>query len=296
MQYNREERGLAMVSPVISKIISMQASLTVREGEIAQYVIQHPDKVVNSTITNIARHTGTSEASINRFCKKIGYKGFNGFKIALAQETFYNAMQGQQNEDQPNGTISSVMRDYVNMLVSTSAMLDEDLLEDAVTCLQQAEKIFILSFDSTLMVAQDLQYKLALVGIHAIDVHLMSNIQTFPSTVGEKDLIIVIVPTILLKDIYRAVTVCKDRGASILAITSYDSPKLDNLVDYKFVTSDKITAQNSIGLSNNLVFLYAADVLYCALLHRNKALRQKKLASDAVLNDQLHIEHYMLEY
>lgn len=163
MQYNREERGLAMVSPVISKIISMQASLTVREGEIAQYVIQHPDKVVNSTITNIARHTGTSEASINRFCKKIGYKGFNGFKIALAQETFYNAMQGQQNEDQPNGTISSVMRDYVNMLVSTSAMLDEDLLEDAVTCLQQAEKIFILSFDSTLMVAQDLQYKLALV-------------------------------------------------------------------------------------------------------------------------------------
>lgn len=49
-------------------------------------------------------------------------------------------MQGQQNEDQPNGAISSVMRDYVNMLVSTSAMLDEDLLEDAVTCLQQAEK------------------------------------------------------------------------------------------------------------------------------------------------------------
>ena len=40
-----------MVSPVISKIISMQASLTVREGEIAQYVIQHSEKVVNSTIS-----------------------------------------------------------------------------------------------------------------------------------------------------------------------------------------------------------------------------------------------------
>lgn len=285
-----------MVSPVISKIISMQASLTVREGEIAQYVIQHSEKVVNSTISNVARATGTSEASINRFCKKIGYKGFNGFKIALAQETFYNAMQGKEGDSHPCGTIPSVMHDYINMLVSTSAMLDEDVLENAVTCLQQAEKIFILSFDSTLMVAQDFCYKLFQVGIHAVDVHLTSNIQTLSSTVTSKDLVVVIVPSILLKDIYRAVTSCKDRGASILAITSYDSPKLNTLVDYKFITSDKISAQNSIGLSNNLMFLYATDVLYCALLQRTKSLRQKKLASDAVMNDQLHLEHYMLEY
>ena len=75
------------ISPVISKIISMQISFTMSESEIAQYVIRQPEKVINSTITAVAKHTGTSEASINRFCKKIGYKGFNGFKIALAQET-----------------------------------------------------------------------------------------------------------------------------------------------------------------------------------------------------------------
>lgn len=296
MTIENDRSAQVKVSPVISKIISMQASLTVREGEIAQYVIQHPDKIINSTITTVAKHTGTSEASINRFCKKIGYKGFNGFKIALAQETFYNTIHARQTEDQPSGPIPSIMHDYVNMLISTSAMQDEEVLENAISCLQNAENIYILSFDNTLMVAQDLQYKFDLVGIHAIDVHMPSNIQTFCSNVSERDLIIVIVPTILLKDIYRAVTTCKDRGAHILAITSYDSPKLDHIVDFKFVTCDKITAQNSLGLSNNLMFLYITDIIYCTLLQKNRNLQQKKLAVDASLNDQLHIEHYMLEY
>ena len=73
-----------MVSPVISKIVAMQQSFTVSENEIAQYVIHNANAVVASTITTIAQNTNTSEASINRFCKKIGFKGFNAFKIALA--------------------------------------------------------------------------------------------------------------------------------------------------------------------------------------------------------------------
>lgn len=285
-----------MVPVVISKIISMQSSLTVSESEIAQYVIHHTDKVANSTITNIAKSTATSEASINRFCKKIGYKGFNGFKIALAQENFYNSMQSEQVETHDDGTIGSVVHDYTNMLVSTSAMLDEDVLQKAVQSIRCAKNIYIFSFDSTAFVAQDLELKFNLVGIRAISVHRLSMMKIFSANVREDDLVIAIVPTILMKDIYQAVAICKDRGAKILTITSYDSPKLSNLVDYKFVTSDKITAQNAIGLSNNLTFLYTADVIYCALLQSDKGLRQKKLSSDALLDDQQRMDNYMLEY
>ena len=81
-----------MVSTVISKIISMQPNFTVSENVISQYVIGHAEQILTTTITALADETGTSEASINRFCKKLGYKGFNGLKIALAQESFYNNM------------------------------------------------------------------------------------------------------------------------------------------------------------------------------------------------------------
>ncbi len=67
-------------------------------------------------------------------------------------------------------------------------------------------------------------------------------------------------------------------------------------VDFKFVTSDKITSRNALSLSNNLVYLYVVDVLYAALLADNKALRRKKLNSDALLGANQTVDNYLFEY
>ena len=113
-----------MVSTVISKIISMQPNFTVSENVISQYVIGHAEQILTTTITALADETGTSEASINRFCKKLGYKGFNGLKIALAQESFYNNMV-QETPSSGGNFIASVTSDYRSMLNNTAALLDE---------------------------------------------------------------------------------------------------------------------------------------------------------------------------
>ena len=123
-----------MIQAVISKIISLQSNFTVGENEIAQYVIYHADEVVTSTITAVAKKTNTSEASVNRFCKKVGFKGFNSFKVALAQENFYNQMNQQNMASAGESFIATVRRDYLQMLNNTSALLDEQ------TALQQPKQ------------------------------------------------------------------------------------------------------------------------------------------------------------
>ena len=82
----------------------------------------------------------------------------------------------------------------------------------------------------------------------------------------------------------------------LISITSYDSPKLTELIDYKFIISDKITTQNALSLSNNLIFLYVTDVLYCALLDSDKTLRQRRLDSDSILSAQQQLENYMFDF
>lgn len=285
-----------MLTAVVSKIISMQPSLTASENEIGQYVVHHTESVTSSTITEIAKSTGTSEASINRFCKKLGFKGFQSFKIALVQENFYNTMNQQGELKHPSGFIASVSQDYQHMLVNTSAMLNENTLMLAVESVKHATNIYIFAFSNTAFVAEELEFKLNMVGIPAKAVTDINNMRVFAGNIQAGDLAVVIAPSILMRDIYQAVTVCKDRGAKILTVTSYDSPKLNDLVDYKFITSDKITSRNPVSLSNNLAFLYVVDVLYCALLENDKSLRQKKLNSDAMLNNLQMMDSYMLEY
>ncbi len=285
-----------MVSAVVSKIIAMQQSLTVSENEIAQYVINNADAVVASTITAIAKNTGTSEASINRFCKKIGFKGFNSFKIALAQENFYNSMKDLAEPGAQEGFVSTVSRDYRHVLANTTAMLDEDMVVTAADALRTADHIFIFALSYTAYVARELEFKLTMAGLHAKTAVDISDIRICVNNLTADDLVVVVAPTLMMRDLYHAIVTCKDKGATLLSITSYDSPKLNSLVDYKFIISDKITTRNSVSISNNLMFLFVADVLYCCLLERDKNLKQRRLSNDAILNSTQSSDNYFLEF
>lgn len=283
-----------MVSPVISKIISMQPSFTVSENEIAQYVINNAEQVVGSTITTIAQNTGTSEASINRFCKKIGFKGFNSFKVALAQENFYKSMQDSEPTSQ-GSFVSTISQDYRHMLVNTTAMLDEHQIFRAAEAMAKAAHIYIFSMSNTAFVARELEFKLSMVGLYAKAITELSEARLYSFRINREDLAIVIAPSLLIRDLYQTISVCRENGVPIISISSYDSPKLGNLIDYKFIISDKITMQNSVSISNNLTFLYVTDVLYCALLESDKTLKQRRLTSDSILDSQQRMDNYFFE-
>ena len=100
----------------------------------------------------------------------------------------------------------------------------------------------------------------------------------------------------MMRDIYQIANASLERGAKNLTITSYNSPKLNDISNFKFIISDKIIANNSISLSNNLMFLYAIDIIYSALLGSDKTLRQKKLNSDAILNNHQMMDSYGFDY
>ena len=53
---------------------------------IINYIINHPNEVIEMTMEDLARETYTSRSTISRFCKKNGYDGFNSLKIQLAIE------------------------------------------------------------------------------------------------------------------------------------------------------------------------------------------------------------------
>ena len=284
-----------MISPVIAKIISLQSSLTVSENEIAQYVIHNPDAVVSSTITAIAQQTDTSEASINRFCKKIGFKGFNSFKVALAQDNFYSTMQKSDHTGH-DSFIGSISRDYINMLANTTALLDEDEIFRAADAMRRARHVYIFASPTTTLIAHELQIKLDMAGLYAKAITDAGQIQIYASNVTGEDLVIAIAPTLLMRSFYRAIELCKDLGATLISISSYDSPKLSDLIDHKFIISDKITTRYSVSISNSLTFLYVADVLYCALLERDKGLKKHRLDSDSRINSVQRMDPYLFEY
>ena len=57
--------------------------MTKSERRIAEYIAADPERLMKLTIPHIAAETDSSEITVSRFCKKLGYKGLQELKQAL---------------------------------------------------------------------------------------------------------------------------------------------------------------------------------------------------------------------
>ena len=68
------------------QIFSTYDSLYDAEKKVADYVAGHKEDVINMSVAELAQNCATSQATVIRFCKKIGCEGFHKLKLKLAGE------------------------------------------------------------------------------------------------------------------------------------------------------------------------------------------------------------------
>ncbi|ABR35643.1 MurR/RpiR family transcriptional regulator [Clostridium beijerinckii] len=280
------------VPAVIAKIISRQKNLTFSENEIANFVINNAEFVINNTITNIAIETKVSETSINRFCKKIGFKGFNDFKIALAQDNFYRNLKANDKSRDNNSLIDSIASDYNELILNTCSLINEMDLIKVVEMIKSAKKVNIFSVFGSWQSAIELKQRLNMMGIKAESYNDVYSMKLCSANSSQDDLIIGITRNISVRDIQEPLISGRQNNAKIVTITSYDSPKLSELTDIKIITSDKLAIENNTVISDNMTFLFTIDVIVGMLIKSNKKYLQKKLDSDALFESEQDYSNY----
>ncbi len=69
-----------------NRITEKYSKMTKSEKRIADYLMQKKWDLELMSITDLAEQCSVADSTIFRFCKKLGYGGYNDFKIALAKE------------------------------------------------------------------------------------------------------------------------------------------------------------------------------------------------------------------
>ena len=60
-------------------------NLTKSGRKAADYIFAHRVEAQYMSITALAEECGVAEATISRFCRTLGFSGYNDFKLALAK-------------------------------------------------------------------------------------------------------------------------------------------------------------------------------------------------------------------
>ena len=69
---------------ILDRVIQNYHFFTRSENKVADYILKAKQEIQSMTISELAANCGVAEATVTRFCRSLGCKGFHDFKMAVA--------------------------------------------------------------------------------------------------------------------------------------------------------------------------------------------------------------------
>jgi DNA-binding MurR/RpiR family transcriptional regulator len=272
---------------LLGDIANSFSSFHASETAIAHAVLDHPDEVAAMNISQLAAFSQTSAASVVRFSKAMGFKGFPDFRIALVSELSRKDHLGIHGseldggitiQDSPEEVIRKISQADARAIQSTAERLDVDSFVATVDAWEKAGVIGLFGVASSGYVVMDLQLKLNRLGKNAIAWRDAHPALTSISLLKPNDVLVAVSHSGTTVDIVDVITEFKARGVKIVLITNGLRSPSTALADVVLYTSARETTFRSGATASRIAQLTVVDCLCVALAQRN--WRDTKAALD----------------
>lgn len=260
-------------------------SLNKTETIIAEHMINLGSEVVNKTLANLSDETGLSEATIFKFVKKIGFSGFQNFKISVASN--FRTYEERSNEmivfsdisksDSPFVIAQKLVNTNVELLENLIATLDEDLLENAISLITSSETINFFGQGASSIVAYDSYHKFLRTKFHcqySLDYHIQL---TYATKLGPNDCAIIFSHSGNTKETIEVAKILHENNVKMIVLTGEPSSDLVKLSSAAFVVLSKESAFRSETLTSRLVYLTIIDIIYTVIMYDDEQQNRKAL-------------------
>ncbi|EKM0375333.1 MurR/RpiR family transcriptional regulator [Cronobacter turicensis] len=232
------------------------------QRKLGEYVLGDPARVLYLTITELARESDTSEASVTRLCRTLGCKGYTEFKMALALDV----QRGQAPRAQNGDALDALVEESVQALRDTAQLLDRAMLERAAQALHQAGSVQIYGVAASAIIGEYLHYKLLRLGKPA---HLFSDMHRASmnaTTLGERDLVVAISSSGSTRDLLHAVKLARKAGAPVLTLSNTPRSPLASISGMLLVAAKPEGPLNAGALNAKVGAMLLVELLTASLI------------------------------
>lgn len=231
---------------------------------VADYVQENAHDVQYQTITELARNTKTSEATVVRLCRDMGYKGYSDFRMALAVDLSQSTYKSQPKMDGDICDISA--QSAVESLLDTAKLIDRNSLNRICELIHKAQFIGCVGVGASSIVGRYLAYRLVRIGKKAImyeDTHLAS-MSAGRGTLG--DLWFSVSSSGSTKEVIHAASQAHKRGAPVVSLTNISHSPLSSISDEILVAARPEGPLTGGAFSSKVGALLLVDALINTLL------------------------------
>ena len=260
---------------VFEKISSEYYTLTASEKKVADFVLSNQSGTQFMSISELAGSCDVAEATVSRFCRRLGYKGYNTFKLALANafvqhKPWNNPLSGEITEEDSLEDISKKLYSAeVEAITQTMELLDLNAVREAANLLHSASRVICMGNGGTMIMASEAHHLFSTVSNKFVavgDSHLqaMAAISMEP-----EDVIFFFSYSGSTKAMMDTLKLASNRGGKVILVTRFlNSPG----TDYADVVLQCGSNQNPLqsgSVAARIAQLYLLDVLFSEYCRRD---------------------------
>ena len=269
------------------RIKSAMESLKRSERLIAEFALENAEQVMQMSISEASLSIGVGESTIIRFCRVLGYKGYQEFKLRLAQDLVEPVNYIHENvsfNDSPKELAKKVFQTNLKAVEDTMKALDPEMVDVAAKSLADARRIDIYGVGYSSLTAYDAKLKFARLGL-TVDAYGDAHLQAMAAvSLTDKDVAICISHSGSTKDIVDALSAARTAGATTIAITNFSPSPITKYADIVLMTASPESAFGGEVLTSRIAQLCVLDVLSVnvAITQGEKCLELIERTSEAV--------------
>lgn len=249
--------------------------LTKTERKVADFVLKNTQQVLFMSITDLSDACGVADASVHRFCRTIGVKGYQEFKMKLSLSMISEdgAIKETENSmlkvDSLKYTMDNILESQINALKETHMLLDQEAVERTVRMMEEAKRIFFFGIGDSMLTANEARNKFLRItnkvsGIE--DPHMQAMLA---SMANSEDLIFFISYSGATKDNVYVAKIAREVGAKIVTLTRFIKSPLTAYADAVLLCGSNEGPLEGGSMGAKLSQLYIVDILFHEFYRRN---------------------------
>lgn len=264
-----------MADNVFETISQAYYDLTAAEKKTADFVMKHHDETQFMSIAELSEASGVAEATVSRFCRRLGYKGYNAFKLAIANA----AALGRQESEQLSGSIleDDSLEDMsrklysadLSALAETLECVDTEKISAAADCLEKAGKVLCMGQGGSMVMAEEASHLFSTVSgkFFPISDSHMQVIAAANMEVG--DALLFFSYSGATREMAETLNVARARGAKVILVTRFPRSPGAALADVVLCCGSNEGPLQLSSVPAKIAQLFLLDILFSAYCRRN---------------------------
>ena len=252
-----------MPTKLLRQIKNTLPELRKSEKIVAEYILNDPKSVITLKTAEASSLMGISEPTLIRFCKALGFSGYQEMKINLSQQLAaddYFEIYEIYPDDSIHDLCEKVFDTAVSEILNVRSQIDQSVLEKAIQTLAKARRVEFYAFGGSAPVAMDGQHKFFRLKIPSScisDPHIQF---MSANSLNKEDVVVAISQSGTTSALVNSVKTVRESGVKVIGIMPGNTP-LAKICDLSLTIDVGSNDRLTMPLTSRLAYTAVIDVL-----------------------------------